>query len=189
MEITHTVGAVLAGGSSTRMGRSKASLLLEGVSFLERVHGTLSSVFADVTVFGGSVVPPDGILIQDEEPGEGPVGGLLTAMHMARGRPVFIASVDTPLLTDAAIRALVEPPVPDDGVRVAFASSRLHPLTAVYGSGLEPMIKAHFDEGRRSVLEFIDSVERVVEVEVDADAVFNVNTEEDYQRLVERYGL
>ncbi|MEN8041680.1 MAG: molybdenum cofactor guanylyltransferase [Actinomycetota bacterium] len=186
--ITHTIGAILAGGQSTRMGREKSGLLIEGQTFLDRVHETMTRVFKEVAVFGGSVVPTDGVLLRDEVPGQGPVGGLLTAMHMARGRPVFTTSVDTPLLTVDVIRAIAEPAVPSDGVRVATALGRVHPLIGVYGPDVEPVVRGRFDEGKRSMLGVIDTVERVVEVEVSPEAVFNVNTEEDYEQLMNRYG-
>jgi molybdopterin-guanine dinucleotide biosynthesis protein A len=189
MVITHTVGAVLAGGFSRRMGRDKASLILDGSTFLDRVFGAVSGVVSEVTVYGGSIVPTDGILLQDDRPGEGPVGGLLTAMRRSRGRPVLVVSVDTPMITPDVLRSIIEPVVPSDGVRVAFAEGRIHPLVAVYGSNLLPIVQSRFDSGMRSVLGVIDDVERVVEVEVDAEAVFNVNTEEEYQQIVERYGL
>lgn len=171
------------------MGRDKASLVLEGESFLERIHTMLGGVFSEVTVHGGAVVPSNGVLIPDEVPGCGPVGGLLTAMHMASGRPVFVVSVDAPLLTADTARMIVEPPVPRNAVRVASADGRIHPLIAVYGPDILSVIQRRFDEGKRSVLGVIDDIERVVEVEVDSDSVFNVNTEADYERLIERYGL
>jgi molybdopterin-guanine dinucleotide biosynthesis protein A len=189
MHITHTTGAILAGGSSNRMGRDKASLVLEGESFLERTHTMLSAVLAEVTVHGGIAVPPDGVLIPDEVPGEGPVGGLLTAMQLAHGRPVFVTSVDTPMLTAEAVRMIVEPPVPSGGVRVASVDGRIHPLIAVYGPDVLMIVRQRFDEGKRSMMGVIDDADSVVEVEIDPDVVFNVNTEADYQQLIERYGV
>ena len=189
MHISHTTGSVLAGGASDRMGRDKASLVIDGQSFLERLHGMLLGVFAEVAVHGGTVVPTDGVLIPDEMPGEGPVGGLLTAMRVAGRRAVFVASVDTPMLTADAVRMIVEPPVPRDGVRVASAGGRIHPLVAVYGPDILSVAERRFDQGERSMMGVIDDAPRVVEVEIDPDAVFNVNTEADYQQLIERYGL
>ena len=189
MHISHTTGSVLAGGASNRMGRDKASLVLDGQSFLERLHGMLLGVFAEVAVHGGAVVPTDGVLIPDEMPGEGPVGGLLTAMRVASRRAVFVASVDTPMLTADVVRMIVEPPVPSDGVRVASAGGRIHPLVAVYGPDILSVVERRFDQGERSMMGVIDDAPRVVEVEIDPDAVFNVNTEADYQQLIERYGL
>lgn len=189
MHISHTTGVILAGGASDRMGRDKASLVVEGESFLERLHTMLVTVFSEVAVHGGTVVPTDGVLIPDEMPGEGPVGGLLTAMRVANRKAVFVASVDTPMLTAEVVRSIVEPPVPSDGVRVSSAVGRIHPLVAVYGSGILSILEERFDGGERSMMGVIDDAPRVLEVEVEPDAVFNVNTEADYQQLIERYGL
>lgn len=189
MHISHTTGAILAGGSSDRMGRDKAALVSQGQSFLERLHTMLFGVFSEVSVHGGTVVPTGGVLIPDENPGEGPVGGLLTAMRVANGRAVFVVSVDTPMVTEEVVRSIVEPPVPSDGVRVASASNRIHPLVAVYGPDVLSVVERRFDQGQRSMMSVIDVAPRVVEVEVEPDAVFNVNTEADYHQLIERYGL
>jgi molybdopterin-guanine dinucleotide biosynthesis protein A len=102
---------------------------------------------------------------------------------------VFVASVDTPMLTAEVVRSIVEPPIPRDEVRVASAGGRIHPLVAVYGLGILPLAERRFDQGERSMMGVIDDAPRVVEVDVEPDAVFNVNTEADYQQLIERYGL
>lgn len=189
MHITHTTGAILAGGSSDRMGRDKASLVLRGESFLERTHSMLRGVLADVSVYGGTAVPENGIVIPDEVPGQGPIGGLITAMQLAGGRPVFVTSVDTPMLTAEAVRMIVEPAVPNDAVRVATADGRVHPLIAVYGADVLGVARHRFEGGGRSMMGVLDEVARVVEVEIEPEAVFNVNTEADYRQLIERHGL
>ncbi len=109
--ITHTVGAILAGGSSSRMGRDKSRLVIEGTPFLDRVHETMSEVFTEVIVCGGTEVPMDGVLIPDEIPGEGPLGGILSAFRISRGRPVFVTAVDMPVVTPEAIRTMADPVV------------------------------------------------------------------------------
>lgn len=187
--ITHTVGAVLAGGSSTRMGRDKASLVLDGETFLDRIVGIVSSVVAEAAVYGGSVVPKAGVLLQDDQPGQGPVGGLLTALRRSQGRPVLVVSVDTPMVTADVLRMLVEPELLADSVRIAVAGDRVHPLVGVYGPDVLPLVEERLLRGGRSLLGVLDQVERVTEVEIDPEAVFNVNTEIDYQELVGRYGL
>lgn len=171
------------------MGRDKAGLLLEGATFLDRIHGVLFDVFSEVRVFGGTFVPAGGVLVPDDVPGQGPLGGLLTAMRISGGRPVFVASVDTPLLTADVVRSVADPVVRDGAVRVATAGGRIHPLVAVYGAGMIPVVQKRFDAANRSVHGVIDDCEQVVEVEVDLDAVFNVNTETDYEQLIRRFGL
>lgn len=187
--IAHTIGAILAGGSSRRMGRDKSRLIIGGTPFLERVHDTMAGVFTEVIVCGGSDVPADGVLIPDERPGEGPVGGLLSAMRIGRGRPVFVTTVDMPLVTFEAVCAVVEPGVSGRMIRIASVAGEDQPLFGVYGPDVEPVARAAFESGRRSILAVIDDVGQVTRIDLDPDTLFNVNTEADYERLIERHGL
>ena len=187
--ITHTVGAILAGGDSSRMGTSKSLLVVDGVSFLERVHDTMTAVFTEVIVCGGSEIPSNGVLIPDEQPGHGPVGGLLSALRIARGRPVFVTTVDMPVVTSEAIRSLAEPEAQGSTVRIAQVAGEDQPLFGVYGPDMEPIARTVFDEGRRSVMAVIDEVDDVTRITIDSSTLFNVNTRSDYDVLIERYGL
>ena len=187
--IIHTVGAILAGGDSSRMGTSKSLLVVDGMSFLERVHDTMTAVFTEVIVCGGSEVPDNGVLIPDERPDHGPVGGLLSALRIARGRPVFVTTVDMPVVTSEAIRSLTEPAAQGSEVRIAQVAGEDQPLFGIYGPDVEPIARAMFDEGRRSVKAVIDAVDSVSRIAMDSSTLFNVNTRPDYEVLIERYGL
>lgn len=187
--ITHTVGAILAGGDSSRMGTSKSLLVIEGMSFLERVHDTMAAVFTEVIVCGGSEIPSDGVLIPDERPGHGPVGGLLSALRIARGRPVFVTTVDMPVVTPDAIRSLAEPEAQAATVRIAQVAGEDQPLFGVYGPGVEPIARTIFDAGQRSVMAILDEVDDVTRITMYSSTLFNVNTRSDYDVLIERYGL
>jgi molybdopterin-guanine dinucleotide biosynthesis protein A len=76
-------GAVLAGGASRRMGRDKAHVAFGGEPMLARVAGALSGAGVDpVVVVGGDAAKAEELglaTIADGWPGEGPLGGLLTA--------------------------------------------------------------------------------------------------------------
>ena len=50
--IAQTTGAVLAGGCSVRMGRSKAALEIGGEPLLRRVVGRLQRALPEVLVIG-----------------------------------------------------------------------------------------------------------------------------------------
>ena len=171
------------------MGTSKSLLVVDGVSFLERVHDTMTAVFTEVIVCGGSEIPSDGVLIPDEQPGHGPVGGLLSALRIARGRPVFVTTVDMPVVTSEAIRSLAEPEAQGSTVRIAQVAGEDQPLFGVYGPDMEPIARTGFDEGRRSVMAVIDEVDDVTRITIDSSTLFNVNTRSDYDVLIERYGL
>ncbi|MEE8456982.1 MAG: molybdenum cofactor guanylyltransferase [Acidimicrobiia bacterium] len=186
--ISHTIGAILAGGSSSRMGADKSELVIAGSPFLDRIHDTMCDVFTEVIVCGGNVVPPDGVLIPDDTPGEGPVGGLLSALRIAGRRATFITAVDIPMLTTDIIVSLVEPFATGTTVRISQVDGEDQPLVGVYGPGVEELVRARFETGKRSVLGVIDEIEDIDRVRIQPDALFNVNTQEDYDRLIERYG-
>jgi molybdopterin-guanine dinucleotide biosynthesis protein A len=187
--ITHTIGAILAGGDSSRMGRSKSRLVVDGTPFLERVHGTMTQVFTEVVVCGGSEIPAGGVLIADQQAGLGPVGGLLSALHVARGRPVFVTTVDMPVITAEAVRSIADPATKGSEVRIAVVDGEDQPLFGVYGPDLESIARAVFDGERRSVKALLDDVDEVTRITMDPSTLFNVNTEADYDQLIERYGL
>jgi molybdopterin-guanine dinucleotide biosynthesis protein A len=187
--ITHTIGAILAGGDSSRMGRNKSRLVVDGASFLERIHNTMAGVFTEVIVCGGSDVPPDGVLIADEHPGQGPLGGLLSALLIARGRPVFVTTVDMPIVTPEAVRAIAEPEVTGSTVRIALVGGEDQPLFGVYGPDVQPIARAVFEAGGRSAKSVIDEIDGVTRIGVGASTLFNVNTAADYEFLIERHGL
>ena len=106
-------GAVLAGGSSSRMGRDKAFLEVGGVPMLSSVAGVLDGVVdAGVVVVGGDA---DGVRtlgltsVADRFPGDGPLGGILTALNHFRGGcdHVVVLSCDLPQASERSVRALL----------------------------------------------------------------------------------
>ncbi|TML12241.1 MAG: hypothetical protein E6G39_12150 [Actinobacteria bacterium] len=78
------MGAVLAGGSSSRMGRDKALIEVAGEPLVQRVARALTAAGAErVVVIGGDRRRIEALgleVVADRFPGEGPLGGVLTAM-------------------------------------------------------------------------------------------------------------
>jgi molybdopterin-guanine dinucleotide biosynthesis protein A len=82
------VAAVLAGGASRRMGRDKALLAIDGLPMVRRVvDAAVAAGAAKVIVVGGDVpalavaVGDAATVVADHHPGEGPLGGLITAFQ------------------------------------------------------------------------------------------------------------
>ncbi|WP_298395070.1 molybdenum cofactor guanylyltransferase [Sphingobium sp.] len=72
------LGAVLAGGRSSRFGSDKALALLDGKSLLDHAIAALASHVAEVVICGR-----DGGLADRPHPDMGPLGGLNAALHHA----------------------------------------------------------------------------------------------------------
>lgn len=172
------------------MGSAKASLMVEGAPFLTRIYETMESVFSDVVVCGGPEVPSDdGVLVHDDFPGEGPVVGLLSALRSARGRPVFIAAVDMPLLTGEVMQAIADPPVTGSSARIAVVEGEDQPLVGAYGPDVERIVVERLAAGKRAMFGVLDDVDVVEYVVVDPLVLVNVNTIKDYDELIEKYSL
>ncbi|MDP9494065.1 MAG: molybdenum cofactor guanylyltransferase [Actinomycetota bacterium] len=118
----NTLGAVLAGGRSSRMGSDKAEVVIEGLTMLQRVSSTLSEFLPHVVVLGaeraGFECWPDVI------PARGPLAGIATALSAMDEDRVLIVAVDQPFVRAQTLERLSQiessipvVPVDDEGVR------------------------------------------------------------------------
>ena len=84
------MGAVLAGGASSRMGTDKAFIEIEGEPMVVRAVGALRAAGAESTLVVGGDAARLGALgldaVPDRYPGQGPLGGVITALG-ALGSP------------------------------------------------------------------------------------------------------
>ncbi len=113
-----TVGVVLAGGRSLRMGVDKAMLAWRGRPLIEHQIRLLRDVgLADVRISGAR---PDYRGVPDAVTGIGPLGGLTgVAAALADGVELLVVPVDMPLLTVALLRRLLAERPRAPGLRFA----------------------------------------------------------------------
>src|SRR5271170_8361327 len=101
-------GFILAGGESSRMGRDKALLELNGVVLIVRAADLVESVTGACAVVGDSV-RLEGLslrVIADDFPGAGPLGGIATALRTSNAGWNLIVACDLPYLTAAWLKHL-----------------------------------------------------------------------------------
>lgn len=79
------LGAVLAGGQSTRFGSDKALALLDGRTLLEHAAHTLARWCERVVVIGRDDGPVE-TLPDWPRPGMGPLGGVAAALRLAKAQ-------------------------------------------------------------------------------------------------------
>src|SRR5215469_13627088 len=79
---------VLAGGGSTRFGSDKALVQVDGKPMLVRLCAMLRGVTSSVAIIGsGEKYGSFGVeCVADQWPGEGPLGGIITALMHAHTR-------------------------------------------------------------------------------------------------------
>ena len=192
-----SVGAVLAGGLSTRMGAPKAMAELAGRPLVSRIVATVGSAGLEPLV----VAKPDSPLPKLDcrvlsEPGEPrhPLTGLVAALSASAGRGVVAIACDMPLVPARFLTWLAQL---DEEVAVCQVGGRLEPLLGRYSSdACEALLEAH-DGGMplRDAVGALDPfliTEDLMEPFGDPRRiVFNVNTAADLaeaERLLNRTG-
>src|SRR5579864_458960 len=188
-------GYVLAGGGSTRFGRDKALAEIDGKAMVLRMWELLRGVAGKVRV----VVAPGkhaglGVTtIADRWPGEGPLGGIITALSATAesgdgAEWNLIVGCDMPFLTSEWVSYLVERALTSRAdVIVPCSASGLEPLCACWRrSGAETLRRA-FDAGTRKVTDAMKQLAMEIVDESEwkrfdsAGRLFwNMNTAADY---------
>lgn len=180
---------VLAGGQSSRMGRDKALLELDGRSLIERhVHG-LAPHFAEVLVSARSAADYADLgfrVVADPVVDQGPMRGVAAALSAARFDPVFITPCDqTVVPVDLATRLLRSLGDADAAVP-RHPDGNIEPLLAVLRRRMVARLVAALDRGERRIArQYAESSVRYVDLSSSVD-VTNVNTPDEYEAFLRR---
>lgn len=180
------VGAVLCGGRSSRMGADKATLSYRGAPMARHVADALrAGGCADVVAIGGESSGHGLVVIPDLAPGEGPLGGVRTALEsVSSGDPqrsvglVFVVPCDVPLLSATIVEALVDRAARGGADVVVATTDRIEPMVAVWSVASLDVLTRSFDRGERSIRRVLPLLD-VALVPVAAAELRNVNTPAD----------
>ena len=186
-------GAVLAGGASSRMGTDKALLDVDGRPLVVAAVEALAAAGADaVLVVGGdrdALVDLGLDARPDDHPGEGPLGGILTALRLAGDGVVMVLACDMPAVDGASVAAIVSAlaAAPGADVAVPVVNGRRQLLTAAYRHRGRPVLERAYETGERAPRRAVDGLE-VVEVHgLDPHLLGDVDRPDDLRRYAQRH--
>ena len=189
-------GYVLAGGGSTRFGQDKALVEFDGKPMLARMVELLRGVTKSTKVVAvrGKYEAFGVELVEDRWPGEGPLGGIITALEDTAGSARrsewnLIVSCDMPFLTREWLTFLCERPAKSEAyVVLPHSGHGPEPLCACYRRDAAGALRAAFEIGVRKVTLGLRHVTTEVLDEADwkrfdsAGRLFwNMNTLADYE--------
>ncbi len=174
------LGAVLAGGQSTRFGSDKALAELGGRTLLARAVDQLSGWCEMVVVIGRETAPAP-TLPDSPRSGMGPLGGIAAALHHARDESydeVLTCGVDSADLPDDLPDLL--------GPAPSYLADQ--PVVGRWPASASPHLDAILvAEGRHSMRQFAEAIgARAVTRSVHSA---NINTPADLKALENRHGL
>jgi len=191
-------GYIMAGGTSSRFGRDKALVELGGKLMLARMHELLRNVASQVKIVG----PPGKYLefgvetVMDQWPGEGPLGGIITALQDAAKRPGefvwnLMLSCDMPFLTQDWLQFLANRAAKSKAqVVIPHSASGPEPLCACWRTDALDTLHAAFNRGIRKVTDGINTLRAEVLDEADwkrfdtaGQLFWNMNTAADFEKV------
>lgn len=185
-----TVGVILAGGRSSRMGTDKALVEIHGVSLLDRAIGRLSPQVDALAINSNFSIAdrPLPILPDATTAFDGPLAGVMAGLNWARSlgaERLATVAVDTPFFPIHLVQRLAE--IDTSNIALARSGGRNHPVFALWPVATLDPLRTFLDRGEtRRVMTFLESYgyESVDFPNEPFDPFFNINTPQDMAAAV-----
>lgn len=181
-------GLVLAGGRSSRFGRDKSRLRLDGVPLARRVADALTPCCAEVLLSTGRPAADAGAgwtAVPDNFPDAGPLAGIEAGLARARTAHLLAAPCDMPLLTTAALQELLAQARPGE-ITLAGDGANRFPTLGIYPRSIHPALAEFLGGGGRKAWDFLDAAPvpwTVVHLPERAGELRNLNTPADWESI------
>jgi len=176
-------GYVLVGGRSSRMGCDKALLPFHGRALAQVVARHVAQAAGSAVLVGareryrGLGYP----LIPDDFPGEGPLGGILTALRHTAAEWNLVAACDMPGLASGFLEDLLAAAEVNQASTVPMGpSGRLEPLCAVWRRDSLGHLENAFTGGIRKVASACEGLRMAIYPVAEVALFQNVNTPKDW---------
>lgn len=186
----HVTGALLLGGSSTRMGRDKAHLEWQGEAWSTRTARLLDDLFVETLLVGGEPEPvAKGRRVRDPSGPACALRGLVGALESATSERVLVVATDLPKLDADLLLALTA--WPESDIVVPTDEYGDHPLCAIYRREVcSAIARENLESGRLSLRDLLSrvetarvSLEELGVADLGRDLLTNVNTPDELAGL------
>ncbi|MGL5677198.1 MAG: molybdenum cofactor guanylyltransferase [Cellulosilyticaceae bacterium] len=181
---------LLTGGKSSRMGKPKALLTIDGIPFWQKLASEMAKCGqVYLSVAREEEAPSEAYpLIEDTTQDIGPLGGIYAALQQLEEEAVFVGACDMPLLNETFIQQMWSYMTLEwEGVVVADASGRYYATAAIYTKAMLPVIEQMMGEANYRLGYLLRHCKvKVVTMEalgLDEKMLMNVNTPEEYEAL------
>ncbi len=181
-------GVILAGGRSSRYGRNKALVEMNGTRLIERVIRVIEPLFEHLIIITNT--PRDYAylklpLVEDVIKGLGPLGGIFTGLQTMSDEAGFFVACDMPFLNGQLIHHMMDVMEGFDVV-VPKVDWKIEALHAIYTKRCIPVIKALIDKQDYQIIKIFQSVrvrylskEEIRDFDPELTSFFNINRPEE----------
>lgn len=185
---------ILAGGKSSRLGRSKALQVIEGKNLIQWVIDRLATLSTEIiiaTAHGEAIPCSSAVRIKtvvDTYPGKGPLVGIYSGLIASSSSRAIVVGCDTPFLSVSLLEYMTKICSKFDVV-VPRIKNKLEPLCAVYSKHCSSPIQSLLEQDELRIRKLFSMV-RVKYVEEDEInrfdpahlSFFNINSHADLDR-------
>jgi molybdopterin-guanine dinucleotide biosynthesis protein A len=151
------------------MGRAKAWLPWFGGSMIEVLVGRLGAIVDEVIVVTSAALdlpPLEARIVEDRDPGLGPLAGIREGLAVARSDLAFVTSVDAPFLT----RAYVDGLFAMGGACAPLSEGHVQVLSAIYPRRAGVLADELLKQGARRPLALLEALD-FKPIELPSEAV------------------
>jgi len=184
---------ILAGGSSTRMGRDKALLALGESTLIQSLVTRFVEQIGPVIVVlrpGRELSTQQASTVYDIYQGAGPLAGLHAGLMASPDDENLLLACDMPLADPELARYMLTRLSDHDAV-VPMLARGPEPLFAVYRKSCLPAVESSIAAGRLRMRDPLDRLDvlyipedEIRERDPDLRSFFNINTPEDYREAL-----
>ncbi len=185
-------GVILAGGAGKRFkGLIKPKIVVDGTSIISRILSVIADLFDDIILVTDKQEEFDEfhscMIISDEIPNTGPLGGIHAAMKNTSGKCLFVFAGDMPFLDKGIIIEMIRAydPLKYDAL-VPRVGKNTEPLHSIYNTSLAESLEIFLKgDGDHAARDFINTL-NVCYHELDATertrkAFTNINSPSDLE--------
>ena len=194
MDHNKILGVVLAGGKSQRFGEDKSQVKLHGKILIDYILNEIIDQFNEILIVTNNHIKfnnSDKISkTKDLIEGQGPLGGILTAMKWIKNNNknynwISTFPSDTPFFTKRELKIFYENIDIEKG-KLFFIKNKntRHNIFGLWSLDLLNKLELDLKKGERKVEVWANSVDvKIINVDFDEkDPFFNINTKEDLEK-------
>ncbi len=195
MNKTDVTVAIQAGGKSSRMGRDKAFVELNGRPLIEIVRDAVMDLGDELILISNKPAAYAHLnlpIFTDLYPDHGPLGGIYTAVSQASHPHVLVVACDMPWLSRPLLTYMLSLRATAD-IIIPRWSKFPEPLHAIYNKTCLPAIQKNLDNGRLKITGFFGQVQvrfidrqEIEQFDENGRSFVNINTPDDlHQNIIQ----
>ena len=194
MDHNKILGVVLAGGKSQRFGEDKSQVKLHGKILIDYILTEIIDQFNEILIVTNNHIKFNNShkisITKDVIEGQGPLGGVLTAMKWIKNNNknykwISTFPSDTPFFTKRELKVFYENiDIEKDKLFFIKNKNTRHNIFGLWSLDLLDKLELDLEKGERKVEVWANSVDvKIVDVDFDEkDPFFNINTKEDLEK-------